>query len=141
MDWRDVYYRTHHIVQGICFSCRPGKNMSIKELYIHSLGAALPARITIVSECLLPKKVILSCHLPVSHIFSHSAPHITPIRHIRFGRPHTLHFRFAGNIFFQAQYLEIAFNSPSEICRPSFHSTTLSTPSSTNPKKFVGRSA
>lgn len=114
--------------------------MSIKELYIHFSRIGLTDRVTIVSECLLLKKVILSCHLPGSHIFSHSAPHITPIRHIRFGRPHTLHFRFAGNIFFLVQYLQIAFNSPSEICRPSFHSTSLSTPSSQRTqKKFVAR--
>lgn len=71
--------------------------------------------------------------------FFHSAPHITPIRHIRFGRPHTLHFRFAGNIFSKPniskllltrhqRYVDLPFtallcpllrhNEPKEICRP-----------------------
>lgn len=98
MEWRGFYYQTHHIVQGICFLCRLGQNMFIKELYIHFSWIDLPDRSYNCFRMSFAEKGHFIMSLTQFPYFFPLSPHITPIRHIWFGRPHILHFRFAKNI-------------------------------------------
>lgn len=135
MEWRDFYYRTHHIVQGIRFLCLR-ENMFIKELYIHFSWIGLPDRsYNCFRMSFAEKGHFIMSLTQFPYFFSTWPPHYADSAYRIL---QTTHFTFSvcRKYFFLAQRLGIAFNSPSQICRPSFRNTTLSTPSSRNPKEI-----
>lgn len=99
-------------------------------IFICGIGNFFVTEVTIVSECLLLKRVTLSCHLVRSPTFflflsAHGFE-------IDFGRPHIFGLEFRTNKHF---FLKIAFNLPlrtdtsrSFVVRSDLPSTTLTCP-------------